>query len=52
MTMDKKNLFWGISFLMLIGAIVQKSFFGGEFSAGLIILAVVSAYCGYKHTSN
>lgn len=50
--MDNKNLFWGIAVLLLIGVIVQKSFYGGGFSVGLILLAIVSAYCGYKNRSN
>ncbi|MEI7205017.1 hypothetical protein [Dickeya dianthicola] len=46
--MEQKLLYLWIAIAFLVGAIIQKMFFGGSFSFGLLSFAAVFAWCSYK----
>lgn len=47
-SMTKRKLFLILSVAMLVGAIVQKSVWGGAFSFSLITMGLIAAWCSYK----
>lgn len=46
--MEQKRIYLWLSLLFIAGAVVQKFFWGGSWSFGLIAFSAVFAYCSFK----